>query len=69
MSDKTDKDTQSGKADVWALISTLIAGPALWGGIGYLIDTAVGGRVFIILGLLIGAVMSFYIVYVRHGRS
>ena len=69
MSDKTDKGTQSGNADVWALISTLIAGPALWGGVGYLIDLAVGGRIFVISGLLVGAVMSFYIVYVRHGRG
>ncbi|MFB9905875.1 AtpZ/AtpI family protein [Allokutzneria oryzae] len=69
MSDKTDKDTQSGKADVWSLISTLLAGPALWGGVGYLIDQAVGGKTWMILGLLIGFVASFYIVYVRHGRS
>ncbi|MCP2260295.1 putative F0F1-ATPase subunit (ATPase_gene1) [Streptoalloteichus tenebrarius] len=69
MSDETDKTTSTGDGDVWRLISTLVAGPVVWGGIGYLVDWANDSRIFLPIGLGFGFVLGFYIVYVRHGRG
>jgi ATP synthase protein I len=52
------------------MVSTLVAGPLVWGGIGMLIDSLVGTtRIFLPLGIVLGFVVSFYIVYVRFGRE
>ena len=54
----------------WAIISTLLAGPIVWGGIGALIDKAANtSRVFLPLGVVVGFITSIYIVYVRFGRD
>ena len=54
----------------WSIISTLVAGPIVWGGIGALVDHFAGtNRVFLPLGVVLGFVTSFYIVYVRFGRD
>lgn len=54
----------------WAIISTLLAGPIVWGGIGALVDKAVNtSRVFLPLGVVVGFITSIYIVYVRFGRD
>jgi ATP synthase protein I len=52
------------------MVSTLVAGPRVWGGIGMLIDSLVGTtRIFLPLGIVLGFFVSFYIVYVRFGRE
>lgn len=54
----------------WGIISTLLAGPIVWGGIGALIDNLVNTtRVFLPLGVILGFILSFYIVYVRFGKN
>jgi ATP synthase protein I len=54
----------------WRMISTLLAGPIVWGGIGALVDNLVNtSRVFLPIGVTVGFITSFYIVYVRFGRS
>lgn len=54
----------------WGIISTLVAGPIVWGAIGALIDNAINTtRVFLPLGVIVGFITSFYIVYVRFGRN
>jgi ATP synthase protein I len=50
---------------VWGLISTLVAGPAVWGGIGFGVDRLTDSGVFTPIGLVIGFVTSFYVVYVK----
>ena len=54
----------------WRMISTLLAGPIVWGAIGALVvrlaDTS---RVFLPLGVVIGFITSIYIVYVRFGKD
>jgi F0F1-type ATP synthase assembly protein I len=54
----------------WSVMATMIAGPLLYGVLGWGIDTLLGTtRVFLALGVLLGAVSSFYIVYARFGRD
>jgi F0F1-type ATP synthase assembly protein I len=51
-------------------MSTLVAGPLVYGFVGWGLDRLLGtSRVFLALGVLMGVVLSFYIVYARHGRS
>ena len=57
--------TRDGSDQVWGLISTLVAGPAVWGAVGYGLDAVADTRWFTPLGVVIGFVTSFYIVYAR----
>lgn len=54
-----------GSDQVWGLISTLVGGPAVWGGIGYGVDRLADTEVFLPFGVVVGFVTSFYIVYVK----
>ena len=65
----SDRGTSDGANQVWGLISTLVAGPAVWGGIGYLVDRAADTSVFTAVGVVVGFVTSFYLVYVRTSRQ
>jgi ATP synthase protein I len=55
----------------WAIISTLIAGMLVGGGLGYLVDRLVGTsrHVFMGIGIVVGAAGGIYIVYLRFGRG
>ena len=54
-----------GESQVWGLISTLVGGPAVWGAIGYGVDQLIGTSVFLPIGVVVGFVTAFYIVYVK----
>jgi F0F1-type ATP synthase assembly protein I len=54
-----------GESQVWGLISTLVGGPAVWGAIGYGVDQLADTAVFLPVGVVVGFVTSFYIVYVK----
>lgn len=59
-----------GESLAWSVLSTLVSGPLLYGLLGWGIDTLVGtSRVFLALGIVVGFVLSFTIIYVRHGRD
>ena len=54
----------------WAVTSTLIGGMLAWGAIGFLVDLLVGThRVFVAIGIVVGAGLATYIVYLRYGRD
>ena len=56
--------------DGMTMVSTLLAGPIVWGLIGLGIDAMVGTtRVFLAIGIVVGFLTSFYIMFVRFGRS
>ncbi len=57
--------SDDGANQVWGLISTLVAGPAVWGAAGYGIDALADTGFFLPFGVVVGFVASFYIVYVR----
>ena len=60
-----------GEQMAWSIISTLVAGPIVWGGIGALVDhfAHTTNRVFTALGVVVGFITSVYIVYIRFGRD
>ena len=67
--DKT-KTLPKGEGLVWSVIGTLVSGPLVWGLIGTFIDRKLETAPrFLALGLILGFVVSMYIVYVRYGRD
>ena len=50
-------------------MSTLIAGFAVWGGIGWLLDQWWGTRLMTPIGLIVGMALGVYAVVARHGRA
>lgn len=51
-------------------IGSLVGGVIVWGGIGLLLDQWFGtGRVLTALGVVVGALTGFVIVYLRFGRD
>ncbi len=66
----TPRPAEQPVPDPWAIVSTLLAGPLVWGTLGWLADRAWGtGPALTVTGILVGAVSAFYIVYVRFGRG
>ncbi|MGH2676564.1 MAG: AtpZ/AtpI family protein [Actinomycetota bacterium] len=60
----------SGFSTGWAATGTLLAGILTWGGVGWLVDRLVGtDRLFLAIGLVVGAAGGIYLVYLRYGRE
>ena len=67
---RDQKDAWEGYGTAWSIIGTLVAGLAVWGGIGALVDWLAGFHaVFLSVGLVIGAIGGTYLVVVRYGRE
>ena len=63
------EDGQREFADVaWSVPSYLLAGMAVWGGIGWLLSWWTGWPWLIPIGLIIGVALAVYLVYVQYGR-
>jgi len=59
----------SGVNDGWSALSYLISGVLLWGGVGWLIDAWLGTRVFVALGLVLGAAGGVGMVWLRYSSG
>ncbi len=55
-----------GEAAAWTVLSYLLTGPALYGGLGWLLDKWLGTTFFIVVGLLGGMALSIYVIYRRY---
>jgi hypothetical protein len=54
----------------WAITATMVAGIAVWGGLGYLADRLLDIRwLFFPIGVVLGAAGSIYLVYLRYGKG
>lgn len=51
------------------VIAYLITGPALFGGIGWLLAQWLEARIFIPIGIVIGMALSLYTIWLRYGRT
>ncbi|MFN2319448.1 MAG: hypothetical protein ABR500_07170 [Dermatophilaceae bacterium] len=51
------------------IIAYLVTGPALFGGIGWLLSQWLGTTFFIPVGILLGMTLSMYTIWLRYGRS
>jgi ATP synthase protein I len=63
-------DMWGGWSAGFAISATLLAGVAVYGLIGYLVDRLVGTpKVFTAIGMIVGAALSIYLVYLRYGKE
>ncbi len=63
-------DAWSGVGTGWGITSTFLAGILVLGGLGYLVDRLIGtGRVFMAIGMIAGAAVAIYLVYLRYGKG
>jgi ATP synthase protein I len=60
----------SGMGTGWAITATLIAGMLVLGGLGYVLDRVLGtGAALTAVGIVVGAGLGIYIVYLRYGKG
>jgi ATP synthase protein I len=52
-----------------AVIAYLLGGPLTFGGIGWLLDLALGTSFLLPVGVVVGMVLSLYVIWLRYGRS
>ena len=50
-----------------SIIAYLITGPAVFGGLGVLLDRWLGTSFIVVLGLLGGMALSLYVIWLRYG--
>jgi F0F1-type ATP synthase assembly protein I len=64
------QDAWSGMGAAWAIITTLLAGILVWGGLGYVLDRQIGtSPVFLLIGMLLGGGVAIYVVIKRYGTD
>jgi hypothetical protein len=54
---------------MWNVVSYLISGPVMFGGIGWALDAWLGTRFFVPVGILGGMAVSLYLVWFRYGTQ
>jgi F0F1-type ATP synthase assembly protein I len=62
---------QRGRDDAniaWAITGSLLSGIVVWGGVGYLLDRALGTSFIALIGVLVGVFAALYLVYVKYVR-
>ena len=57
------------ESGMWNVVSYLISGPVLFGGIGWALDHWLDTGLFTPLGILAGMALSLYLVWVRYGTQ
>jgi ATP synthase protein I len=55
--------------DAWTVVSYLISGPLLYGGIGWLLDRWLHQAWLVPVGVLVGMTLALVLVYLRFGRQ
>jgi hypothetical protein len=60
---------QGPDVDPWAVLSYLISGVLLYGGIGWAVSVWLGSRAWIGVGIVLGGVLGVLTVYLRYGRD
>ncbi|MDQ6648746.1 MAG: AtpZ/AtpI family protein [Actinomycetota bacterium] len=51
------------------MLGTLVAGIAVWGGVGALLDHLLGTTFLVVVGLMLGFTAAMYLVYIRYARQ
>ena len=54
---------------LWSIVGYLLSGLIIWGGIGWGFDQWLGTNYFLLVGMLLGAGASIYLVWLRFGRD
>lgn len=63
------KDPVVREVDAWAVISYLLGGVILYGGLGWLVDQWLGTRGFVGGGIVLGAALGTTLVWLRYSKG
>lgn len=69
MSPDSSEEARREQANAWNAVSLIIAGVAVWGGIGWIVAQWLDNKLFTMAGLLLGAGAAMYLVWVRYGKA
>lgn len=69
MTDGQPPEPPRGANDGWAVLSTLIGGILVWGGVGWLVDRWLGTKIALPIGLIVGMAASLYLIVKKYGSS
>lgn len=72
MSQKGNSETgpkNAGEGAAWNIVSYLLSGLIFWGGAGWLLDRWLGTKIFLLVGLVLGAAASLYLIWLRYGKQ
>jgi F0F1-type ATP synthase assembly protein I len=61
--------SQNEENALWSIVGYLISGLLIWGGIGWGLDRWLGTTYLVLIGMLLGAGASIYLVWLRFGRD
>ena len=67
--DPAQREEPIGETAAWTVLSYLISGPLVYGGLGWLLDRWLGTRFFVAVGIVGGMALGLYLVYVRYGTA
>lgn len=69
MDDHDDRAaTRRAQDDGWGAFSLVVAGVALWGGVGWLVGRWLDNQLPVMVGLLLGMAGGLSLVWLRYGR-
>jgi ATP synthase protein I len=69
MSEDDDPRIRDTHNAAWNIVSYLLSGMLVWGGVGWLLDTWTGHRaLFLPIGLVLGVVAALYLVHLRYDQ-
>jgi F0F1-type ATP synthase assembly protein I len=54
---------------MWNVVSYLISGPVLFGGIGWGLDSLLGTTWLVAVGIVAGMALSLYLIWFRYGTQ
>lgn len=63
------KPSPNTSADGWRVLSYLIGGVVVYGGIGFGLDRWLGTPFFLPVGIVLGAGLTILLLHFRYGRS
>jgi ATP synthase protein I len=64
---RPEDDGQAFASAAWSIPSTLLAGMAIYGGAGWLLDRWLDTSAFFPIGVVVGVVLAVYLVYRKYG--
>ncbi|MGH9250117.1 MAG: hypothetical protein ACRD0W_11440 [Acidimicrobiales bacterium] len=67
-----DQSAELGRRDqnnAWNAFGLVASGVTVWGGVGWLVSEWLDNRIYLMLGILVGAAAALYLVWVRYGKA
>lgn len=67
MDDDERRSHERDAAAAWSVPGYLLAGMALYGGLGWLVDQWLGTSWIVLVGMLAGSALAMYVIWLRYG--